>query len=94
MKSTLPIGSWLRDTPWIILGIFAMFVLLAGCATTRPPSQRPSVSTQFIAQDVAAASGSVSAAKTHAEQALADSRLADFKESLLLRWEHQHKGTK
>ncbi len=28
MKSTLPIGSWLRDTPWIILGILAAFVAL------------------------------------------------------------------
>lgn len=26
--SKLPIGSWLRDAPWIILGILALFVAI------------------------------------------------------------------
>lgn len=68
---------------------FLAVFLLAGCAQ-HPQVPRPTVSTVQVAEDARAVQVSVTSAKSHAQQALEDSRRADFKEELVLRWEKQH----
>lgn len=65
-------------------------LLLTACAHHPAPEARPVVSTAPIATSVAQASQHVDAGKSHAEQALADSKQADLKENLYQLWIEKH----